>query len=76
MRTDYRGTVSWFRRPSLPDAVRRADLPWSEKARSYRVIARYVLQVQKWRSVIAKTIGGKGLAGEYPTLSQAALTKS
>ncbi|MBW3600415.1 MAG: glycosyltransferase [Planctomycetes bacterium] len=49
-------------------AVRRAALPPSERMRCYGVIARYVMQVNKWKSVVAKTLGGEGLAGEYPTL--------
>jgi hypothetical protein len=50
------------------DAVRRAPLPPAERARSCAVIVRYLLQVNKWKSVIQKAWGGVGMAGEYPTL--------
>jgi glycosyltransferase involved in cell wall biosynthesis len=47
-------------------AVRRANLPVAERIRCYLAIARYLLQVRKWNSVLKKAVTGAGLAAEYP----------
>jgi hypothetical protein len=51
------------------DAVRRVPLPAAERARCGAVIARYLLQVNKWKSVMHKAWSGMGMAGEYPSLN-------
>ncbi len=49
-------------------AVRRSELKWIERARCYSAIARYLLQINKWRNVIAAALTGGGLRGAYPSV--------
>jgi glycosyltransferase involved in cell wall biosynthesis len=51
------------------DAVRRAPLSLAQRTRCFAVIARYLLQVNKWKGVIFKAWSGMGLAGEYPSIA-------
>ena len=45
------------------DAVLRAKLPPSERVRCLLVIGRYLLQVGKWKRILAKTLAGTGIGG-------------
>ena len=44
------------------DAIRRADLSLSDRTRCLGVVLQYLLQVKKWKRVLAKTLTGAGLA--------------
>ena len=46
-------------------AIRRADLSTGERLRCHLVLARYLLQVRKWPSVVAKSVRGSGTGGGY-----------
>ena len=52
-------------------AVRRSPLAPAERMQCYGAIAQYVLQVRKWRRVLAAALAGAGLRGEYPSSTPA-----
>ena len=45
-------------------SVRNSPLSTVERVRCYAVVARYVLQLSKWSSVISRTVKGRGVGGE------------
>jgi glycosyltransferase involved in cell wall biosynthesis len=50
-------------------AIRRAELTRTERFWCYCAIGHYLLQVRKWKSVIKKALAGRGLTGDYPSVS-------
>src|SRR4051794_9402520 len=54
-------------------AVKRAEIPITERLRCYAAIGQYLLQVRKWKSVIQRTISGAGVSGPYPSIEMQAV---
>lgn len=46
-------------------AIRRTPIRASDQALCYAVLARYLFQIQKWRSIAVKTIRRAGTGGSY-----------
>jgi len=46
-------------------AVRRANLSFGERTRCRLVLVNYLLQMKKWKSVIARTLRGTGTGGGF-----------
>src|SRR5262249_52707647 len=46
-------------------AIRRSPLGASERVRCYAVLARYFLQVSKWKGVVKGFVTGRGNGGAY-----------
>jgi glycosyltransferase involved in cell wall biosynthesis len=57
-------------------AVRRSKISITERLRCYATISKYLLQVRKWKSVLAKAWNGAGLAAEYPMVLTSKLTEA
>jgi len=51
-------------------AIARADLSLSERALCLGVVARYLLQVNKWGAIVSRTLSGAGIGGDNATVLQ------
>jgi glycosyltransferase involved in cell wall biosynthesis len=45
-------------------AVARADLPLAQRALCLGVVGRYLLQVNKWKAIVARAFSGAGIGGD------------